>query len=975
MLEPRNRTSYILISALVFGCSSSEDVVDLSKTLSISPSAVDFGEVTLGERVTQRVRLRNVGDTELAFDIAGGEGTAFDVIPPSVTLGPGRDTDIEVSFEPDTLGPQRETYDLTYGTFDVSGEGTSIDPCFTVVQTELDFQETLVNTTRTASIELQNDCTEELTARVTRGANVEPCSTSGTPLFCVPRGAVVVPPGATRQLDVSFTPTREGRTERGNFTIWWCNDSLCARTITLVGDGTSERLRCPNEIQFGPTMTSTCATEVARCENPVNVDLAIDRWRLFSAGDVLQAPPTREVVVAPGETFDLPITFCPDQLGHYSGELLVEQPHPDPQRRTLRIPIRADACEPALTITPNLVDFGEASLVAPVRRSILVRNDGAGPVAIEDVVSDTEGTGAFIVAERGSSLLQAGESTEIVVEFLPLTEGEVHTSVLLETSEGCDSTRQIKLAGRGVNLPPCAFDITPMEVELSAAIGESSRRAFLVRNNGAGTCLVSRVNIAPGTSSAFSLPDGDLQSVRIDAGAAKTIHVAYAPQSAAPIGGFVELQLNNPNTPLVQVRLSGTAFSAGLEITPPVVDFGEIVNGCTTRSRDILLTNLGSTPAQVSSIALAPPASEFTLARLPTLPFSIAPGGSLSFGTHFGPSAVSEFASAIEIDTTFGGLPITQIVSLTGTGRTAGDYVDRFVTPPTIAADFLFVVGRSIFMTTKQTALGQSFGNFLLNANNIGVDYRIGVTSASRRNEGGRLVHPASSDDLFGGPVTNKIITPATPQVHQVFQTNTALGRSRPGHATDHEGLEAMYLALTAPNITGPNAGFLRPNVPLLVVFVVDEEDESANSVAFYANFLAGLKDPSRPDLISVAAIVGPTPAGCNGPNGPATAGQRYLELAMMLDGNAYDVCGNLAPAMSELPLFALDYARRYPLSQWPVPDSIQITADGVEVPRMTVNGQLNWLWDSLGNTIVFQPVATPPAGSNIEVTYTGECL
>ena len=65
-----------------------------------------------------------------------------------------------------------------------------------------------------------------------------------------------------------------------------------------------------------------------------------------------------------------------------------------------------------------------------------------------------------------------------------------------------------------------------------------------------------------------------------------------------------------------------------------------------------------------------------------------------------------------------------------------------------------------------------------------------------------------------------KIITPATPNKEQVFQSNVNVGING---AIEEMGLEAAYMALSPQNLAGANAGFLRPGA-ILAVAGSDEE-------------------------------------------------------------------------------------------------------------------------------------------------------
>src|SRR5262249_36111700 len=141
---------------------------------------------------------------------------------------------------------------------------------------------------------------------------------------------------------------------------------------------------------------------------------------------------------------------------------------------------------------------------------------------------------------------------------------------------------------------------------------------------------------------------------------------------------------------------------------------------------------------------------------------------------------------------------------------------------------------------------------------------------------------------------TTKIITNKTPDPKMVFVENTTFPDSR---TRWEQGLRMMELALTSPNIDGPNKGFLRPNAALAVIVVSDEDDSSYGAPAYYARFLLGAKGKGNENLVSFSAIAGTLPNGCYPPGeqiyfgGLAEPAQRYLQVVSRTGGVPGSIC------------------------------------------------------------------------------------
>ena len=184
--------------------------------------------------------------------------------------------------------------------------------------------------------------------------------------------------------------------------------------------------------------------------------------------------------------------------------------------------------------------------------------------------------------------------------------------------------------------------------------------------------------------------------------------------------------------------------------------------------------------------------------------------------------------------------------------------------PPKPAVDILFVVDNSGSMMEEQTNIGRNFQNFFSAINGAGLDYQVGVVTTD--------VTTAITAGKLAGSVP--VLTPKTPKLEETFAKAIAVGVYG---SNVERGLEAMRLALSAPNIQSENKGFLRDGARLAVIVVSDEEDQSQLPVTQYTAFLSQLKGGLK--KTTFAALVGGA-GGCTSQNGNAQAGSRYIEAA-----------------------------------------------------------------------------------------------
>ena len=169
-----------------------------------------------------------------------------------------------------------------------------------------------------------------------------------------------------------------------------------------------------------------------------------------------------------------------------------------------------------------------------------------------------------------------------------------------------------------------------------------------------------------------------------------------------------------------------------------------------------------------------------------------------------------------------------------------------------------------------------------------------------------------------------------------------------------------MIRARPAPN--DGNAGFLRDEAALVVVFVGDEDDHSPDSVDTYVRFLQSKKGEFQPQRMTIYAIA-PTAAACSTAGG---AGTRYAEAATRTGGEVVSVCAAglrpLAPQRGDQGL----------LSAGPLPAERAAGSwlGGRASERLARHH--GWSYDGATNSVVFSPGPAP--GAKVEIAYRRAC-
>lgn len=393
-------------------------------------------------------------------------------------------------------------------------------------------------------------------------------------------------------------------------------------------------------------------------------------------------------------------------------------------------------------------------------------------------------------------------------------------------------------------------------------------------------------------------------------------------------------------------RVGGRIYVGEVVVRPQRLDLS-VPAGC-TRQEQLTIENRG--PAATPLSARVEGAAGFSIALTET---ALAPEETVTATVTFAPASTAVAQGSLLVQHVRPGSPIP--IALFGDGDD-GPRTERFEQFEVRKVDLLFVVDDSCSMDEEQALLGARFSAFLDLAQEETIDYHVAVTTTD--------LGPGGAGGAFVG--SPPVITPRTPDPAAAFAANAMVGLSG---ADLEQGLAAARAALSPPLIGGPNAGFLRPDASLGVIFVSDEDDQSAGPVDDYAAFLLALRPAP---FLRANAIVGEAPSGC------ATAGPglRYLDLVDRIGGVSASICtANWDQTLLALAAGGFGFKTRFQLSGIPRPNTIEVHVNGQPLPRLDPQtGAALWRYLPAENGINFEPVAVPEAGAAVEVTYEPGC-
>ncbi|MBI4402765.1 MAG: hypothetical protein HY537_01310 [Deltaproteobacteria bacterium] len=291
--------------------------------------------------------------------------------------------------------------------------------------------------------------------------------------------------------------------------------------------------------------------------------------------------------------------------------------------------------------------------------------------------------------------------------------------------------------------------------------------------------------------------------------------------------------------------------------------------------------------------------------------------------------------------------------------------------------DFLWVMDNSDSMRDKRDYVKNRMSVFvqLLNGRKA-IDYQMAITTTDYFTNAGKLVKSPEDLEVVSSN-SNDPMGDFGRLVNAIDDSPTSFWE---------QGLESSM-----KTIGTYGSKFMRAGVPLIVIFLADEQDYSCDptksgtpdnrgcygvepehnplyvpySMDRYINFFKDVQKAREID-ISVFPIVGMSSSTCT----LASLGTRYQSLEEGLEGGATgSICNaELADSMDTIARMIADRGIRFPLSSNATGTGVRVFVNGVQIPYSSENG---FVYEAETNSIVFTGNAIPINGAIIEVSYS----
>jgi hypothetical protein len=329
-------------------------------------------------------------------------------------------------------------------------------------------------------------------------------------------------------------------------------------TYTLTGRGVN-----PPDIDVTPSLVDF-GTVVAGQPKDITVtiinnitngaDLVISNITVSGHGYTLPTPPSYPITLSAGNTYPITIRFTPPTSGQFSGSLTISSN--DPDEGSFKVDLKGNgSVPPDISVSPASLDFGDVLLNQSKTLTLTISNSGGSDLQITNIQITGAGFSFKTQPQVPVTIQPGGNPVSIEVLFIPVN-AQDYTGQITITSNDPDSPTTIQLKGRGISAPN--IEVTPASLDFGKVqINTTSDKTVTIKNTGTKVLNISSITISG--SQAFTIVSQSL--TQIPEGEARNVTVRFSPTGELPYAGNLIISSNDPDTPSIQVPLTGEGTS------------------------------------------------------------------------------------------------------------------------------------------------------------------------------------------------------------------------------------------------------------------------------------------------------------------------------------------------------------------------------------------------------------------------------
>ena len=421
--------------------------------ISVTPSSVSFGNISVAATATQSVTIRNPGTATLNVTQASLAGAGFTssglALPLSIPAGGS--SAFTIGFAPASAGSFSGSITLVSNApnsslvVPLAGTGVSTTIQLSTTPTSLSFGNLATGTTAVKGVTISNTGSSSVSISQISASGAG-YSTSGITL------PLSLAAGQSASLSVTFAPTSAGSVS-GSVTVV-SSATNSPSIISLSGTGVQPQISViPSSISFGNVAVGVTNTQTLTIRNAGTATLNVSQASLAGAG-FTSSGLALPLSVPAGGSSSFNIGFNPASATTASGSITLISNAPN---SPLVVPLSGTGIASILQLSasPTSLAFGSLTTGTTATQSVTISNTGNSSVSISQIIESGAGFTTNGIALPLS--LAAGQTASFNVNFAPASTGNLAGSVTV-VSNATNSPLVVALSGTGTS--PASHSVT-----------------------------------------------------------------------------------------------------------------------------------------------------------------------------------------------------------------------------------------------------------------------------------------------------------------------------------------------------------------------------------------------------------------------------------------------------------------------------------------------------------------------------------
>ena len=446
----------------------------------------------------------------------------------------------------------------------------------------------------------------------------------------------------------------------------------------------------PQMLDLGRVVVGTRVRRLLRVENLGSMPATVSALMLSGANaseltmSITATLAAGQVILGPGEGFDVQIDFAPSSVGSKSASLDLSLCDAG---CAATVPLTGEGLLTSINCTPMMIDFGSVNPSTCQSVDLVCTNVSSEDAAVIGVAFTAGASREYSLALSPSlpATLTGSSTLTATVRYCPTNLGQdvTQVAVTLVHPVPAQSTQLYTVSGVGGGPN---IQCTPSTVDFGlVGVGQSTTRRVTCRNTGNVPLLVQSAAYSAGTTPQLSL------STSVG-GANITLPNTIAPASAIDLDlGFAPLMpashlttltivSNDNDSPSTAIPVNADAIDTTgctIQVAPASLDFGGVAPGNSVSGR-VRVSNVGAGGCAVNVVGFAPGSSaSFSLVTGPAN-YALSAGDSIFVEVAFGPLGPGPFTGTLSLQASDSANP-NPTVALSGSG--APELADIAVLP------------------------------------------------------------------------------------------------------------------------------------------------------------------------------------------------------------------------------------------------------------------------------------------------------